>query len=416
VTHTSVSPTAPPFGSGLRSSLGLEPNVVVLLATVFLMKLGEELWVGFVPKYLEALGGGALVWTAYQAMKDLLDAVYQYPGGLVSDRLGRKRALVFFTLLAIAGYALYLMGRHWGIILFGTLLVAAWGSMSLPATFAVIGDSLQKGRRSIGFSLQSIAVRVPVVVAPALGGWLLLTRGILSGFRVALGVTIVLAVLALVVLQRLTREQLLRPGRSTPGLRGEFRLFRPELRRLLVSDVLARLAEGIPAALFVIYATTNLGASIALYGALRGLQMLVSILCYVPAGKLADRIGQAPFIALTLAFFALFPLSFALYPLLSRWGVVAFLTLASLLAGLREIGEPARKSLIVDLVDQDRRGQGVGAYYLARGLCVAPAPLLGGALWLVSPGLPFAVAAMAGVAGLGWYLWKGPRPCGSAWR
>jgi MFS family permease len=195
-----------------------------------------------------------------------------------------------------------------------------------------------------------------------------------------------------------------------PGLRAEFRHQRPELKRLLVSDILVRLAEGIPEALIVVYATTNLGASIALYGALRGLQMLVSILCYLPAGKLADRFGQAPFITLTFAFFALFPLAFALYPFLSGWGVTAFLAAASVLAGLREIGEPARKSLIVDLVDQGRRGQGVGAYYLARGLSVAPAPLLGGALWLVSPRLPFAVAAIVGMAGVGWYLWKGPRP------
>ncbi len=404
-------PTPPPhLLARIRSSLGLERNVVVLLASVFLMGLGEELWVGFVPKYLEALGGGALVWTAYQSIKDLLDAVYQYPGGLISDRLGRKRALVFFTLLAIAGYSLYLMGQHWSIILVGTLLVSAWGSMSLPATFAVLGDSLQQGRRSIGFSLQSIAVRVPIVVAPAVGGWLLLTRGIIPGFRVAVGLTIVLAVIALFVQQRLYREQPLPLATPAPGVRGEFRMMRPELKRLLASDILARVAEGLPAALIVIYATTNLGASIALYGALRGLQMLVSILCYVPAGKLADRVGQTPFIALTFAFFALFPLSFALYPFLSRWGVIAFLAAASVVAGLREMGEPARKSLIVDLVDQERRGQGVGAYYLARGLCVAPAPLLGGALWLVSPRLPFAVAAIAGLVGLAWYLWKGPRP------
>jgi MFS family permease len=416
MTVSSAAPPPPPRLARLRSSLGLEPNVVVLLASVFLMGLGEELWVGFVPKYLEALGGGVLVWTAYQSTKDLLDAVCQYPGGRASDRLGRKRSLILFTLLAIAGYTLYLVGGHWSAILAGTLLVAAWGSMSLPATFAVLGDSLRRGERSIGFSLQSIAVRVPRVIAPILGGWLLLTRGIIPGFRVGLGLTILLAVITVFVLRGLYREPPVRTATHSPGLRGEFRMLRPELKRLLASDVLARLAEGLPAALVVIYATTNLGASIALYGALRGLQMLVSVVCYLPAGKLADRIGQAPFIALTFAFFALFPLAFAVYPLLPGWGVAAFLTAASVLAGLREIGEPARKSLIVDLVDQDRRGQGVGAYYLARGLCVAPAPLLGGALWLVSPRLPFAVAAIAGMAGLGWYLWKGPRPGKHDWR
>ncbi len=373
------------------------------------MGLGEELWSGFVPKYLEAIGGGVLAWTTYQALRDLLDAIYQYPGGLAADRLGRRRALVLFNLLAIAGYFIYLSVRHWGFILIGTLLVAGWGSMSLPATFAVIGDSLQQGRRSIGFSVQSILKRIPIVVAPVIGGWLLFTRGITRGFRIALVLTIALAFFSLLVQQFLYRGRASQRAPAPAGMWATFALLRPELKQLLASDILARMAEGIPAALIVIYATTNLGASIALYGALRGLQMLVSIVCYIPAGKLADRWGQAPFIALTFAFFALFPLAFALYPLLSGWSVVIFLVVAAVLAGLREIGEPARKSLIVDLVDQDRRGEGVGAYYLARGLTVAPAPLLGGALWQISPQLPFAVAAIAGMAGLVWYLWRGPR-------
>lgn len=395
--------------SGLRAFFGLERNIVVLLIALFLMGFGEELWMGFVPKYLEALGGGVLVWVAYQSLKDLLDAVYQYPGGRAADRLGRRRALVLFNLLAIAGYLLYLISRHWTFILIGTLLIAGWSSMSLPATFAVIGDSLAEGRRSIGFSVQSTLKRIPIVVAPLVGGWLLYAYGIIPGFRVALLITIALAIAALFVQQRLYREP--STGRPPVAAGGRMTLLtlRPELRRLLVSDILARLAQGIPEVLVVIYVTTTLGASIALYGALKGLQMLVSIVCYLPAGKLADRWGQAPFIALTFGFFALLPLAFAAYPYLSQWGLIPFLVVAAIIAGLREVGEPARKSLIVDLVAQDRRGEGVGTYYLARGLAVAPAPLLGGALWLISPQLPFTVAAGVGLAGLVWYIWRGPR-------
>ncbi len=405
-TRTSIPPSP---AARLRAFFGLERNIVVLLAALFLMGLGEELWMGFVPKYLEALGGGVLVWTTYQSLKDFLDAVYQYPGGLAADRLGRRKALVLFNLLAITGYALYFVGRHWSFILLGTLLVAGWSSMSLPATFAVIADGLRHGRRAIGFSVQSILKRIPIVVAPVVGGWLLFAHGIIPGFRIALLVTIALAFAALIVQQRLYTDLPATTSGAPTGAWKTLRSLKPELKRLLVSDIFARLAEGIPEALVVIYATTNLGASIALYGALKGLQMLVSIVCYLPAGKLADRWGQAPFVAMTFAFFAIFPLAYAAYAFLSGWGVVPFLVTAAILAGLREVGEPARKSLIVDLVAQDRRGEGVGAYYLARGLVVAPAPLLGGALWLLSPQLPFAAAAVAGLAGLVWYLWRGPR-------
>jgi MFS family permease len=393
----------------LRTFLGLERNIVVLLVALVLLGLGEELWSSFVPKYLEALGAGVFVWTGYQTLKDLLDAVYQYPGGVLADRLGRRRALVLFNLLAIVGYVLYLLSRHWSLFVLGTLFVAAWSSMSLPATFAVIGDSLAQKQRAIGFSVQSILKRLPIVIAPALGGWLLQRWGVVSGFRLGLVITIVLALGAMLFQQYFYREEKGERPLPSSGLKSTFRTFQPGLKQLLVSDILARWAEGLPAALIVIYATTNLGASIALFGTLRGLQMLTAIVMYLPAGKLADRWGQSLFISLTFGFFALFPLTFALYPWLAGTGVTAFLVIAFIVAGLREIGEPARKALIVDLAGEEHRGEVVGVYYLIRGLSVAAAPLLGGVLWTISPQLTFATAGVLGIAGAIWYVWRGPK-------
>jgi MFS family permease len=391
-----------------RSFLGLERNILVMLVAIVLLGLGEELWVSFVPKYLEALGAGVFVWAAYRTLKDVLDAIYQYPGGILTDRLGRRRALVLFNLLAIGGYLMYLFSRSWPLVLLGTLFVAAWSSMSLPATFAVIGDSLAKSRRAVGFSVQSIVKRLPIVIAPALGGWLLLRFGIIQGFHAGLVITIALALGALWFQQKFYVEKPVEHPPQPSGIVPTFRTFDPGLKRLLVSDVLARFAEGMPSALIVIYATTNLGASVAFYGTLRGLQMLTAILFYIPAGKLAERWGQRPFITLTFCFFALLPLVFALYGLGSQERVNAFLVLAFIVAGLREIGEPARKGLITDLAGEERRGEAVGVYYLIRGFCVAAAPLLGAYLWGISPTLTFAVAALFGIAGVIWYIWRGP--------
>jgi len=391
-----------------RAFLGLERNILVMLVAMVLLGLGEELWVSFVPKYLEALGAGVFVWAAYRTLKDVLDAIYQYPGGVLTDRLGRRRALVLFNLLAIIGYMMYLVSRSWPLVLLGTLFVAAWSSMSLPATFAVIGDSLAKSQRAIGFSVQSIVKRLPIVVAPVIGGWLLQHFGIINGFHSGLVFTIVLACGALWFQQKYYVEKPVERPPRPPGLWSTFRDFDSGLKQLLVSDVLARFAEGMPAALFVIYATTNLGASIALFGLLRGLQMLTAIMLYIPAGKLAQRWGQRPFITLTFCFFALFPMVFALYSLMPQVNITTFLVLAFIIAGFREIGEPSRKGLIVDLADESRRGEVVGVYYLVRGLCVVAAPLLGAYLWQFSPTLTFIVAAAFGMAGAAWYIWRGP--------
>ena len=400
--------SVPSAWNRFRKYFGLEHNILVLLVALVLLGLGEELWVSFVPKYLEALGTGAFVWAAYRTLKDLLDAFYQYPGGTLADRLGRRRSLVLFNLLAVIGYIIYLLSEHWAWFLAGTLFVASWSSMSLPATFAVIGDSLAKSRRAIGFSVQSILKRVPIVVAPVIGGFLLQRLGIIDGFRVGLIVTIFLALLALWFQQRYYVEKsIARPVRPS-GILTTFRDFDPGLRRLLVSDILARIAEGMPAALVIIFITTGLGASVAAFGMMRGLQMLTAILLYIPAGKLAERWGQRFFISLTFAFFALFPLVLAAYPLVTGGDLAAFLVLAAVVAGLREIGEPARKGLIVDLADQGRIGQVVGTYYLIRGLSVAAAPLLGAYLWNISPVLMFVIAGFIGTLGAIWYIWQSP--------
>ncbi len=136
--------------------------------------------------------------------------------------------------------------------------------------------------------------------------------------------------------------------------------------------------------------------------------MLTAILFYIPAGKLAEKWGQRPFITLTFCFFALLPLVFTLFGLGSQENVNTFLVLAFIVAGLREIGEPARKGLITDLAGEEQRGEAVGVYYLIRGFCVAAAPLLGAYLWDISPTLTFAVAAIFGIAGVIWYVWCGP--------
>jgi hypothetical protein len=79
------------------------------------------------------------------------------------------------------------------------------------------------------------------------------------------------------------------------------------------------------------------------------------------------------------------------------------LVTAFIAAGLREVGEPARKALIVDLAPASARARTVGLYYLIRGLVVFPASLLGGWLWNVGKTLPFYVAFFIGVAGCLWY-------------
>lgn len=376
----------------LRRWLGLERNIVVMLVVVVVIGMGEELWSRFIPKYLEAFGASVFVISCYGVLKDFLDSFYAYPGGWITDRLGGRRALILFTIIAIFGYVVYLFAPSWELILAGTVLVMAWASLTLPAIFSIIGDSLPKEKRTMGFSMHSILRRVPRTAAPLIGGILVVSFGIAAGIKMGLLVTIVLAFAAIIIISKFYKES--GPAKNDGmGYREVWKRMSPRLRLLLLSDCFIRWAEGIPNVFIVLYVLNILKMSEFHFGAFTAIQMLTSMILYIPIAHIADHANRKPFVAATFAFFALFPLA-----LVNASGIL-LVSAAFVVGGLREIGEPARKALITDLAGAETRGRTVGLYYFIRGFVVFPASLVGGWLWAKNPEFPFYAAFAIGCVG-----------------
>jgi MFS family permease len=380
----------PGLRAKLTDYLSLERNVSIASAAIFLVGLGEELWKKFLPKYLEALGASTPIIGLFGTAEDFFDAIYQYPGGWLADRLGRRRAFLIFLAIASVGYVVYYFAFSWPLVFVGLALAMAWQSMGSPAIFAVIGDSLPPERRAMGFTLQSIWKRVPIVIAPIIGGAVIATMGIVKGVRAGLLVTIALAAFtSLLVL----KVNITIKASAPTNISGVWRSFHVALKRLLISDVIIRMCEGMSGVFMILYVTNVLGFSIARYGTMIAIQMVTSILVQIPAAKIADRIGRKPFVIATFLSFSLFPLAVMFASSL------ALLTLAFIIGGLREIGEPSRKAMIVDFAREDLRARSVGLYYLVRSLSITPAAAIGGLLWKISPQVPFVTAGVIGLVG-----------------
>src|SRR4051812_22677870 len=186
-------------GARLAAWLGLERNVVAVSLAMFAMALGEQLWRRFLPKYLESLGAPIAAIGLFGTAEDFLDGVYQYPGGWIADRYGRRFALILFTSLAAVGYTIYWVLPDWKLAFVGLALVMAWTSMASPTLFAVVGDALPKDKRTMGFTVQSILRRVPIVIAPTLGGLAVASYGIRGGVRLGLAISIAMAAITVAV-------------------------------------------------------------------------------------------------------------------------------------------------------------------------------------------------------------------------
>jgi MFS family permease len=382
--------------------LALRRNTALLLVALVLAGTGERLWLGFAPKYLETLGAGILIIGLFDALQTFLGAVYAYPGGWLTDRFGQRPSLLLFSALSLAGYLIVLFWSHWLALVLGAFLFLAWSALSLPATFAVVATSLDRHRHTMGVGVQSMIRRVPMMVGPLIGGWLITRFGWEQGVRYALIGCIALNAVTMVFQAFMAESKGEAEGRSGPArpnlsFFGVVKSFNPILRELLVSDILIRFCERLPYAFVILWAMNHGGVTATEYGWLVAIEMVTAMLCYIPVAHLADKHGQRPFVLITFVFFTLFPLTLW-WADNFRWLAVAFVV-----RGLKEFGEPARKALIIAQAAPELRARTYGAYYLLRDCTVTLGSFAGAWLWSISPKANFAGAAVCGVLGTLWF-------------
>lgn len=372
-----------------------------MLCMVILVGMGERMAERFLPIYLIALGGGALSVGALSGLDNLLSALYAFPGGYLSDRVGTKRALLVFNIMAMCGFLLVILIPAWQAVLVGAIFFLSWTAISLPATMSLIAKVLPMNKRTMGVSMHSFVRRIPMGLGPILGGLCIGIWGERDGVRVGFVAALLLSGVAAVLQQRLIQEDQTGKADGQQSLRPEknpLRLLRQmslPLKRLLISDILVRFCEQIPYAFVVVWCMKRIAAPVNAFqfGILTSIEMVTAMLIYIPVAYFADRTTKKPFVATTFLFFTLFPLVL-LFCKSFFWLVFAFI-----LRGLKEFGEPTRKALIMDLAPEDGKAGMFGLYYLLRDVIVSVAAFGGAFLWQLGPAVNFLVAFSCGLVG-----------------
>ena len=366
---------------------------------VVLVGMGERMAERFLPIYILALGGGSIAIGLLQAMDNLLSALYSFPGGYLSDRIGAKRSLLIFTVVAMAGFALVIVIPTWQAVLAGAALFISWSAISLPATLSLIHDALPSNKRTMGVSMHSLVRRVPMALGPLLGGLLISAWGERDGVRAAFVVALAMAMVALFLQLRTAdgsshpaKTRALTPEKNPLAL---LRLMNPAMKGLLVTDILVRFCEQIPYAFVVVWCMKSIAEPVTAvqFGLLTTIEMTTAVLVYIPVAWLADRGNRKPFVLMTFVFFTAFPIVL-MHSSSAEWLVLAFI-----LRGLKEFGEPTRKALIMDLAPERCKAAMFGLYYLIRDAFVAVAALGGAFLWQINPRTNFIAAFAFGLVG-----------------
>jgi MFS family permease len=374
----------------LAQVLALNRTVAIVLLTVLLFGLGQELWSQFMPVYLKALqpevghaavAAGKVAWNVlwivglYTFLRNFIEGFCYIGGGQLTAHFGDRGSLLLIGSLTIGGYMLFLaVAAEWAAVL-AAVLILGWEPLSVPVTFTTVGATVTASRQGMAFAIQSIQKRLPKILGPALAGVVLQFAGDIAGMRILVSTSLVLAAGTLTVQWLWLPHR--KPPPPGPSLLVIFRDFPPRLRRLLTADIFTRWCDWLVRDFVVLYLLVECGQEKSVIGFLIATQNTTALLTYLPIGRMTGKVGLEPFIGLTFIFFALFPVALALSPA-NGWLFAAFVVY-----GLREIGEPARKAMITNMVPESLRARGVGLYWGLRSFAVCSASLVGAWLWSV---------------------------------
>jgi MFS family permease len=427
----------------VRQFFALERDVLVLSVAMLLFSLSFQMTSRYIPRYMQVLGAGAGAIGLFGSASNLLSALYPYPGGALSDRIGSRAALTGFGLASTLGFVVWLVADWfdtlvidpptlptvvvWGVplggaaeplvlpigIFLGLALTQAWKSFGLGATFAIVKQSAGEDALATGFASTETFRRIGFLVGPLLAAAVLaVISDFPTGFAVILAIGGLFAVVGTVAQHVLYDASADTVGASFEGLStvvADLRSMPEPLRPLLIGDTLVRFANGMVYVFFVIVVTDYLAVGFtafgrsyspeAFFGILLGVEMVVALLTMVPVGRLADRYGYKPVVGLGFAVYAIFPALLIVAPANAAVLVVLFA-----FSGLRFAGLPAHKALIVGPAAADEGGRVTGTYYLVRNTVVIPSAALGGWLYAQRPQVAFVIASIVGLVGTGYFL------------
>lgn len=411
-----------------KELFALEKDVLILSASLFAFSLAFQMVSRYMPRYLSVLGASAVVIGFFGSFSKFISAVYPYPGGLISDRVGSRNALTYFGLLTSFGLFLWLLAPYLGFNLFGWTIPAwiwifvglifarAWKSLGLGAMYAIVKQSVDQNYLATGFASTETFRRSAFLLGPLIAAAVLVFVPEFSlGFQIIILLGLIAAVSATIGQKYWYDSSEDTFGKNFEGLKQikeDLRSLPEEIRPLLISDTIIRFANGMVYVFFVIVVTELFEVDLevlgyylspdAFFGLLLGIEMLIAILIMIPASKLADKYGLKPVIALGFSIYAIFPVL-----LINATTTSTMMILLFAFSGLRFAGLPSHKALIVGPSQRDTEGKVTGTYYTIRNFLIIPSSALGGVLYSYSPELAFTTATVIGLIGTGYFLVNG---------
>ncbi|MDQ1280694.1 MAG: hypothetical protein QG670_1957 [Thermoproteota archaeon] len=382
-------------------------NVMVISLTSSVIMFFTQTYTPFWPLYLEAIGFSLPQIGLLTAIQGAEQFIFQLPGGILADRIGRKKVSLIVAFERIFTPLIFLYFTSWEGILFASLL-RGFESIGGPAFQAIVAESLPKEKLGAGYGVYNMMQRVPAVFTGVLGGILLDVYGVIEGTRMCFIGSSIIALIVFFARYFFITETLNTNSRKNRNLRTEVTevipYFKGTLLGMLFASAMTQFSFKIVSTYAVIYAVDIIGFSNTEWGVIVTIMNLLNLITSMPSGLMADRYDKRKLLSFTRA---IEPASTFGYILLrSFWQILAVRIFAGIGMGLAGgntsgmLGGPAWFSLIAALVPPEKRGRVNGLMGTISGSLAFMAPYIAAYTWEITLIGPDGTMFFSGMLGL----------------
>ena len=381
---------------------------LVLNLSDMIFMLGGNLWWTFQPLYILALGASKEELGMLLMFGSAMMLFPQIPGGILSDRYGRKKVILAGAVLRLIPPIIFLLANNWTLF-FPGLFINSLSMVDAPAWNALLVESIPNDSRGTAYSIYRMMVSISGIFTAPVGGILMDSMGVIPGTRLCLISNEALLLLYTLIIWRFIKEAKdNNAGKNEDHTNANVvRALRHVPRKITVVIIvqgLCSFAAGLSTSYMVIYASEVIGLSKTEWGVLGTTVSLLATALSAPAGTLSDRIGRrscilaSQVLSATSIFLFINSTSFG-WVLLARALEGVGSGFGGLVAGF--MGGPTWQALVADLTTKQDLGGVMGLIGTLTLTFSTPAPFIGGYLYdTFSPALPLQLSAMTTVAAI----------------
>ncbi len=373
---------------------------MVITLTQSLFMLTASLWWPYWSIYILELGvSKTLLGTIFMA-ESIAQLIFQLPGGILTDRLGRKKMIVLGSIFRASSPLIYVATGSWQFVLVG-MFFTQMSNMMVPAIDALIAESTAVEHRAMGFGTFRMMTLLPMIFTPYIGGLITDSLGVYGGVRLAITVTLVVAWFNVFVRWRYLEDSYSSDSHATSRLDAlkEVRNVPKPIWTLIIVAAFASIGLKVSSQFMAVYAIEIVGLTTSQWGLIMTLVGLVSASLTIPASVWSDKAGRKPGIMVSLGLTPLmylgFPLSGGMIPVAVSRAIGAISEgFGGAVTGLE--GGSAWLALVADIVPSSQRGKVMGLIATIAGIISFSGSYIGGILWdNIGAKMPFYVSAVS---------------------